>query len=164
MPQGHYGRGDRPNQGSNQGGGPYGNQRGQGGGGGHQGNSHSYVKIDIATASPNDFMKNARTDAQMLGKGGANTSKSAIRRFYSDLISIESYVNGDKDKFAERHLDILMLSAKSHYQKNRDPRKFSGLKDFIEALVSKVKDPGSLIKAKVYFEAVLGFGEFEGKA
>ncbi len=117
------------------------------------------VNITGSTIEPTLISVKAREAAEACSRGKAVNTSSQIRRFYDELVMWNERVLTAKDpeaKFTEVAPYIQMLCAKCAYAKGRKliDETFDTL---LSDLISQIKTPETLKRAKLFFEAFLGF-------
>lgn len=94
---------------------------------------------------------------------GGSSHKNAptqLRRFYDELVMLQEKVGSDKDRFDQQMPFIQMLKAKVAYAKGRD-KVDANFEKLLRKVVDEVKDPATLMQAKLFMEAFMAFYKVE---
>lgn len=128
------------------------------------------VNITGETVASDLYADQARraADACNAGKNGPNAS-SQLRRFYDELVMWHDKVFAKKtaqeqDEAFQKYLPFIqMLRAKVAYSKGRKLVNET-FYEFFDNLISQVRTPETLKRARLFMEAFLGYKKyFEGK-
>jgi CRISPR-associated protein Csm2 len=90
---------------------------------------------------------------------GAKNKKNKptqLRRFYDELVMLQEKVGSDKDHFEQQRPFIQMMKAKVAYAKGRD-NVDENFEKLLRRVVDEVKDPKTLMQAKLFMEAFMAF-------
>lgn len=137
------------------------------GGSRDESNSTVTVKIGEKTVDGDLYADQAKRAAEVCdtgSKNGANAS-SQLRRFYDELVMWHDKVFAKQtpqersDAFREFLPYIQMLRAKAAYSKGRNLVNETFFHLF-DDLIAQVKTPETLKRARLFFEAFLGFKKY----
>lgn len=148
-----------------------GQDRGSGGtrsGGGGRGNEREVAPtIDVSLVrfgklDPKLFSDVAQACARAVGGRWRDDNKpSQLRRFYDELVSIQTRVGSDTARLEAQLPFIQMLKAKVAYAKGRK-RVDANFEALLGKVVDQIVDVETLKQAKLFMEAFMGFYKVEG--
>jgi CRISPR-associated protein Csm2 len=90
------------------------------------------------------------------GDNRAKNKPTQLRRFYDELVSMQSKVGKDKEEFERQQPFIQMLKAKVAYAKGRDKVDDNFVK-LLGRVVDQAIDAGTLKQARLFMEAFMAF-------
>lgn len=99
-------------------------------------------------------------DAAKAIKNNKNNKRTQLRKFYDELIMwnerVQSSTSSKNEKYSELEPFIKMLKAKVAYAKGRGHVDEEFQKIFNQC-IDQIKDPKTLLHAKLFMEAVIGY-------
>jgi CRISPR-associated protein Csm2 len=104
----------------------------------------------------------AEAAAKDVGKGSRDQNKpSQLRRFYDELVMLQSKVGSNKQHFQQNQPFIQMLKAKVAYAEGRKKvdNKFASL---LRHVVDQAEDHQTLKQARLFMEAFMAFYKIHG--
>lgn len=118
-------------------------------------------KINLVTPDAQLYAKTAQGVADILNSTSKMNKTSQLRRFYDEFVMWDERLRicseTEKEaKFNEVAPFIQMIRAKAAYAKGRELVN-NDFFSMIERLLDQVKDTETLHRAKLFFEAVIGF-------
>ncbi len=92
----------------------------------------------------------------MGSKGKKENKRSQIRKFFDEVVRLDSLARKTPEKWDMIHPTVHMLSAKAAYARGRDLIS-EGFLEFIRESVKQVEEPKDLAVFANMFEAFMGF-------
>ncbi|MCC7083012.1 MAG: type III-A CRISPR-associated protein Csm2 [Burkholderiales bacterium] len=114
--------------------------------------------------SPNLYSDVAEQAAQQVAKqiGGRDVNKGTqLRRFYDELIMLQSKVGNSEDRFTANAPFVQMLKAKVAYAKGRN-KVDANFDRLLRHVVDQIKNPATFSQAKLFMEAFMAFYKVYG--
>lgn len=94
--------------------------------------------------------------------GGSNANKgSQLRRFYDELVMLQSKVGSSEERYSAHAPYIQMLKAKVAYAWGRK-KVDANFDRLLRDVIDQAKDPKSLLQAKLFMEAFMAFYKVHG--
>lgn len=119
-------------------------------------------KIVFGKIDPKLYSDVAEAAAKTVGSAGRDQNKpSQLRRFYDELVSLQSKVGVSDDRFLQQQPFIQMLKAKVAYAEGRG-KVDSGFSSLLRHVVDQAGDHERLKQARLFMEAFMGFYKVHG--